>query len=235
VGLIISAIILTGRRKMLVQILVFSALYLPMLRYYQGRLKSDYFVGIVLVVVIGWFASELVFTSMTFSEFELYLRRGTSVFGDVSARFEHLGIGSINWAYQRFGIFGGGLGVAAQGAQHFGGSLSAGASEGGIGKLVSEIGLISLVVVFWLLYAIGGHINSCIKLVAHKLPNKLPVVIGVACFLSANAPTFIVASQVYGDVFILIITGLLLGFLFAIPNQVIDHLKTDNFAQRIVS
>jgi len=235
VGLIISAIILTGRRKMLVQILVFSALYLPMLRYYQGRLKSDYFVGIVLVVVIGWFASELVFTSMTFSEFELYLRRGTSVFGDVSARFEHLGIGSINWAYQRFGIFGGGLGVAAQGAQHFGGSLSAGASEGGIGKLVSEIGLISLVVVFWLLYAIGGHINSCIKLVAHKLPNKLPVVIGVACFLSANAPTFIVASQVYGDVFILIITGLLLGFLFAIPNQVIDHLKTDNFAQRVVS
>lgn len=224
VALIISAIILTGRRKMLVQILVFSALYLPMLRYYQGRLKTDYFVGIVLMVVLGWFSSELIFTSMTFSEFELYLRRGSSVFGDVSARFEHLGVGSINWAYQRFGIFGGGLGVAAQGSQHFGGSLAAGAGEGGIGKLVAEIGLVSLVFVAWLLYAIGSHLNSCIKLVAHKLPNKLPIVIGIFCFLAANAPTFVVASQVYGDFFILTISGLLLGFLFAIPNQVVGQL-----------
>lgn len=224
-ALIISAIILTGRRKMLVQILVFSALYLPMLRYYQGRLKTDYFIGIILIVVLGWFSSELIFTSMTFSEFELYLRRGSSVFGDVSDRFEQLGVGSINWAYQRFGIFGGGLGVAAQGAQHFGGSLAAGAGEGGIGKLVAEIGLISLLLVVWLLYAIGDHINSCIKLVAQKLPNKLPIVIGVFCFLAANAPTFVVASQVYGDLFILTVSGLLLGFLFAIPNQVVGQLR----------
>lgn len=225
VVLIISAIILTGRRKMIAQIFIFAALYLPLLRFYQGRLAAGYFIGIVFIVASGWLAYEVLFSQSIGSDFNLYLRRGTSVFGDATGRFEQLGLGSIGWAVNRFGYFGGGLGVAAQGAQHFGGALAGGAGEGGLGKLVSEIGFVSLFVVAWVFYSFSQYLHRCVRLVAVYVPVKLPIVIGVFCFLISNAPTFIVASQVFGDVFVLLVLGLLVGFLFAIPVQVIDELS----------
>jgi len=232
ITLLVSAIVLTGRRKMIAQIFVFSVFYLPLLRFYQGRLSAGFFSGIAIAVTLLWFASEVFFSGSSTSTFDLYLQRGSSVFGDATGRFEQLGIGSIGWAIQRFGFFGGGLGVAAQGAQHFGGALASGAAEGGLGKIVSELGVLALFIGAWLIYAIGSYLNQCIKLVARHLPLRLPLIVGVFCFIIANLPTFIVASQVYGDVFVLLVIGLLFGFLFATPKQVIAELKQRELAAK---
>lgn len=217
--LLLSAIMLTGRRKMLVQIVIFGALYFPVVRYYQGRLSTQFLsLALIALALLGtayWFMP-----SFEGTQYDLYVARGASVFGDAGERFTTLGLGSIRWAYEIHGFFGGGLGVASQGSQHFVEGKVGGAGEGGIGKLVSELGLVSLVVLAWLGLAFAKHLNRCLQMVAELAPEKLVFTIGILVFLVSNVPTFIVASQVYGDVFVLLVLGLLAGSLFALPRQV---------------
>ncbi|MBL4671237.1 MAG: hypothetical protein JKX81_03170 [Arenicella sp.] len=227
--LLMSSIILTGRRKMILQIFIFAALYFPILRYYQGRLSTRFISASVISLAV-LFAGYWLLPNFEGTQYDLYVARSISVFDDAGERFASLGIGSISWAYRLYGIFGGGLGIAAQGAQHFVGadiSLS-GAGEGGIGKLVSELGLISLIFVLWLGVAIARHLHRCLQLVATALPSKLTFSVGTLAFLLANVPTFIVASQVYGDVFVLLVLGMLTGALFALPRQVTLRLSMLN-------
>ncbi len=227
VVLLMTSIILTGRRKMILQIVIFSALYFPLLRYYQDRLSSRFIsvsvIGIISLLSIYWFLP-----SFEGTQYDLYLARGVSVFEDAGSRFSTLGLGSIKWAYQIHGVFGGGLGVATQGSQHFVQGNVGGAGEGGIGKLVSELGIISLVVIAWLGITFAKHLHRCIALVAKATPSKLPFTIGILAFLLANVPTFIVASQVYGDLFVLLVLGFLAGSLFALPKQVSARLNRAN-------
>jgi len=223
--LLLTAIVLTGRRKMIFQAIMFGVLYFPFLRLYQKHVASGYFLTAASITIIAVISAILIFPTFSNSEFELYLMRGSSVFGDATDRFSNLGLGSIGWAINRFGLFGGGLGVAAQGAHHFGGVLAAGAAEGGLGKIVSELGAVSLFIVAWLILVIAIHIHRSLNLVARLEPSHLPFVVGVAVFIASNVPTFIVASQVFGDVFILLILGLMLGFLFALPKLVVLELQ----------
>lgn len=231
--LLLSSIILTGRRKMILQIVIFSSLYFPILRFYQGRftILASIIVGFAVVTILAlgyWLTPQFSGT-----EYNLYFARGTSVFGDAGERFSSLGIGSIGWAYELFGFFGGGLGVATQGSQHFVEGNVGGAGEGGLGKIVSELGLVSLIFIAWLSYAFAKHIHRCLKLISRIAPSKLVVSVGVLTFLLSNVPTFIVASQVYGDVFVLLILGMLMGALFALPKLAIAELVTNNAPSKI--
>lgn len=216
---LIAAIILTGRRKMLLQIVVFAAFYLPILRYYQGRLSVG-FIPMMLASVFFMAVAYWFLPSIAGTEYDLYIARGVSVFNDAGERFASLGLGSIQWAYNAYGFFGGGLGVAAQGSQHFVQGHMSAAGEGGIGKLVSELGVFSLLILAWLSFAFARHLHRCLKMTADLSPEKLVLVVGVLVFLVSNVPTFMVASQVFGDVFVLLILGLLTGSLFALPKQV---------------
>ena len=216
--LLLSAVILTGRRKSIVQILVFASVYLPVLRYYQGRLSNG-FLALSLICIVGLYTVSILSSSLQGTNYDLYIARGASVFADVGGRFSQLGIGSIFWAYREYGIWGGGLGVASQGAHHFVEGYTSGAGEGGLGKIVSELGLLALIIFAWLGIAIASHINRALLIVARIAPQRLAILVGVVAFLVANIPSFIVASQAYGDVFILLVLGLLSSSLFAIPQQ----------------
>jgi len=224
VTLLIASIILTGRRKMILQILIFSTLYFPILRFYQGTLSTRFASGLVILSILVWSAAYIILPTLEGTRYDLYFARGATVFGDAGERFSSLGLASISWAYQSFGFLGGGLGVATQGSQHFGSIAGTGAGEGGLGKLVSELGLLALFLIAWLAYIVIKHLHHCLGLVASVVPEKLTLSVGVLVFLIANVPTFIVASQVYGDVFVLLILGLLAGALFALPKQVMLEL-----------
>lgn len=232
--LLLTAIVLTGRRKMILQFVMFALFYLPFLRLYQRKAAAGYFVSVVTSSLVAVFLLAVLFPLFSNSQFELYLMRGSSVFGDATSRFEELGLGSMGWAINKFGLLGGGLGVAAQGAQYFGGALAGGAAEGGLGKIVSELGAVSLVLVVWLLYAIAMHIHKCLALIAKILPARLPFAVGIAVFSASNAPTFIVASQVFGDMFILLIIGIMVGFVFAIPRLVKFELEEQVHSRRVL-
>lgn len=223
-----AAIALTGRRKMLMQILVFGAMYFVVFQYYQKKLAFNVLVFLSLAVLLVWLTVELAFPGGYGGTFDLYFRRGSSVFGDATERFVNLGLQPIEWAIARFGFFGGGIGIGAQGGQHFGGGIAGGSAEGGLGKITAELGVPALFIVAWLGISVGRHINQCLHFVFEMMRHEMMTIMGIAAFLCANIPTFIVATQVFGDVFVLLLLGLLSGFIFALPKVINQSLQEQN-------
>jgi hypothetical protein len=120
------------------------------------------------------------------------------------------------WAYDRFGPLGAGLGVGTQGTQHFSGEIS-GAAEGGLGKITVELGIPGLFVMGWFAIALFLHLWRIMRAASGFSPRMARLSFGLFSFLVANMAGFSVATQAYGDVFILLILSWTLGFFLAIP------------------
>jgi len=225
---LLSAVALTGRRKMLMLFTTFSlALTLGVL-YYRKNLKVNYLVYGSVGLFSLWTLVEVFLPGGYGNSFENYLARGTSVYGNASSRFVELGLDPVRWAFNRVGVLGGGLGIASQGSRFFNvSSIAGGSAEGGLGKVMVELGLPGLIVVFWLVIAFAIYIFRSIHLSAQQtMPrNLMPLMLGLALLLLVNVMTFSVATQVYGDMFVLILLGLMAGFLFALPKLAVNILN----------
>ena len=221
-----TAIALTGRRKMLMLITVFVFVYGLGFSYYRRRLNFNYVFSAAMVIFALWGTAQ--FLSDGDDDLRNYVARSTSVYGSATSRAVELGIQPIGWAYNRVGLLGGGLGIASQGSHIFNVSKIAGGSgEGGLGKIMVELGLPGLLTVIWLVIALAKYINKSLQLSAQPFvpQHVMPLMLGIACLLLVNVMTFAVATQVYGDTFILIMIGLLAGFLFALPRLVIRAIE----------
>ena len=150
--LLLIAIGLTGRRKMIMQFFVFLCLYSSFYMYFRRAISSQVLVAVVLILAVFWGISSYVFPTFAGENIDLYYARGISVFGDADDRFRELGLGSIKWAIDRVGWLGAGVGVAAQGTQGLGVSIAGGAGEGGLGKIVVELGVPGLLICAWLMW-----------------------------------------------------------------------------------
>ncbi len=64
--------------------------------------------------------------------------------------------------------------------------------------------------------AIIGYVWQTVRIVSTGDPYLARLTMGLAAFLAANSLVFITAHQAYGDVFVLLIIGFILGFIFAI-------------------
>ena len=217
-----GAIALTGRRKMLMLVTLFAVIYSLGFSFFRRKLSLNYLVSSGVLVLVIWGAVQ--FFSANGDSVSDYIARGTSVYGSATSRAFELGFKPLTWAFERVGLLGGGLGIASQGSQFFTASnIAGGSGEGGLGKIMVELGLPGLLAALWLMFSFARYINSAIRLSAqHFVPDHvLPLMLGIACFLLVNVLTFAVATQVYGDFFILILIGLLAGFLFALPKLVV--------------
>ena len=223
--LLLSAGLLTGRRKMLMEVLIFAGIYGTLLLAYRHEAGRMIVIGSIMAGVLG-IAGVLGGLDNSTAErqrFDVYVERGATVFGDVEERFTELGLGTIGWAVNRYGYFGGGIGVASQGGRHFGGGASrfGGAGEGGLGKIVAELGIPGLLLVFWIVGALVLYLGRLIPKVARLDHPIVPFLLGLVAFLGANIPIFIVATQIFGDLFVLLILGWIFGFSMAISEVVL--------------
>jgi hypothetical protein len=129
----------------------------------------------------------------------------------------------VGWAWNAGGFFGIGAGAASQGSQHFateGLIEMRGAAEGGLGKIVLELGMPGLVLALLAAALIARNLRRVLDHAAVRDPELLKLSLGMVALLAANVPVFIGASQIYGDPFVLILLGSMLGFVFAIPRIV---------------
>ncbi len=223
--LLLSAGLLTGRRKMLMEVLIFAGIYGALLLAYRRKFGRMIVIGSIMVGVLGVAGAFGVLDSSTAERqrFDVYLERGATVFGDADERFAELALGSVGWALDRYGFFGGGLGVASQGGQYFGGGADrfGGAGEGGLGKIAAEMGVPGLVLVLWIGGALLLYMGRLIPEVARLNDPIVPFFLGLVAFLGANIPLFIVATQIFGDLFVLLILGWIFGFSMAISEVVL--------------
>ena len=217
------AVLVTGRRKMFMLFSLFVIFYILGVIYYRRVISSGYIITGGFIVLTGWMMIEVIFTGGYGESINNYISRGTNVYGDATDRFINLGLNPIQWAYNRVGLLGGGLGIASQGASYFGASnIAGGSGEGGLGKIMVELGLPGLLAMLWL--GISGlvYVRKILKLAAMQShePRWLLFSLGLVIFIFVNVLTFSVATQLYGDMFILIMLGITAGFLLAVPRMI---------------
>jgi O-antigen ligase len=128
-----------------------------------------------------------------------------------------MALGLFEWAVLGSEGIGLGIGTAAQGAQHAGTQVTglSDSGEAGIGKLVLELGIPGLVLVTALFFFLGRRVWDLVRLLARYDQRLHIYAVSFLALLVANMVTFTVATQVYGDPFVLLVLGLVAGLLFS--------------------
>lgn len=217
------AVPLTGRRKAMVTIVLFAVLYGFLLAYFRRgahRLATNALVvGLAVTVIAG---------STFLSDPEAirpYIERGATATGEsLVGRLEKMTIGSFKWVVQANGIFGAGAGIGSQGSQHFGGGVDmvGMAAEGGLAKVLAELGLPGIVAFLWFAWVLGRRLWKAFASVNRGDPARSRLILGLAALIVANGIEFVTATQIFGDPFVLVMLGWLFGFLLAAMDTQLD-------------
>jgi hypothetical protein len=229
IGMLVTLGILTGRRKMLVEIIVFISFYLFLVAWLQRGMARLAMVVLIMgaigyIGVVGFVEPDLVRRPVNESiqldemnRMEGYAARGQSVFADLPGRVNQLGVQPVMNAIHYHGWLGAGLGTGSQGANDIAAAhnINRYAAEGGLGKVAMELGVPGLLMMIWLAFALAKHLGKQLVVTAAISPQHARVSYGLVAFLVANAAAFSVATQAYSDLFILLILGWCLGFLLA--------------------
>ncbi len=226
---LLSVGILTGRRKMLVEVAIFFSAYLCLVAWFQSG-AARLAVGAAVAGAIGFMLiiglvppdpgdslSSVDRTTDSADRYQTYTNRGQTVFEDIPDRFWNLGVKSVADVIEFYGWFGMGLGTGSQGAQHFTSEATSGSAEAGLGKITLELGVPGLALSGWLLIAFGRYVRRLLEVTTRSSQSHARFAYGLVAFLLANVAAFTVATQVYGDLFVLLLIGWTVGFLLAMP------------------
>ena len=216
---LISAGILTGRRKLIVTIIIFAMVYWLLMMVFLRRA----FRVALIILLLGASSLWVAIQNDVISEggdgvYGLYVERASSVFDDIAQRAEDLGLNTVLVAIKRHGVFGRGAGSASQGAGLAGsGNRQYYESEGGLGRIVVETGLFGLLLIVWLTVVMIINIWKILRYLAYKQDSFSTICFGLGAILVANFAHFFIASQVFSDPFILLLLGLTLGLINSAP------------------
>lgn len=219
----------SARRKTIVLFILFLCFYGLMILIKRQRTSTPRIIAALLMCLIG--GCSLFLSADSNSIGQPYFEHSGTAFEDVESRFIGVGINGVIAAYRQGGFFGLGAGAGAQGAQHFGGVRTGWGGEGGLGKIISELGVLGFVPAFLAAILILRFAWRSLGLMPREVPPYSPVAFGLMAFLLANIPVFIIAAQVYGDYFVLLVLGLSLGAVLRIPRLV--YAETTPMAPRL--
>jgi hypothetical protein len=208
------AIVLGGRRKMLAQFALYLLTFLFLLVRSRRAFSRATSLLSSLALVLVLTGVPLLLTDPGQSTLTPYLDRSASVFGEAVERLESMTVGSMSIVFSISGALGRGAGTTGQGSQYFGGSetIIDAPTEGGLARVLAELGLPGLFCLSWLAIGVLRIIRSVVS-EARKLPtSQAALVYGLASFLPSHAVVFVTAHQVYGDPFVLLVLGALVGF-----------------------
>ncbi|MBX2823216.1 MAG: hypothetical protein KTR33_00715, partial [Gammaproteobacteria bacterium] len=216
---LVSAGILTGRRKLIVSVVIFLTCYWFLITVYYRRSLRVAVVVVLLGLTAFWVtANEYYAADREGAVYDLYVERASGVFADITERGRNLGISAVVSAVRKHGLIGLGAGVAGQGARFAGGSVGYHyEAEGGLGKLVIELGLLGLFAVLFVLVAFSLYLWRVMQYVSARGGSYGYICYGMIAILLANLAHFTVASQVFSDPLVLILLGLFTGIIASGP------------------
>jgi hypothetical protein len=211
--LLVTAAVLTGRRKALMVVVLFLSLFTFLMLARRTKGRSVY--PLLLLVVGAGIALYLgnFFDLSSPQEKMGSTCRGGTVFSEAPERFRLLGLQSVWWAVSSYGFFGVGAGVLGQGGQYFGGGsgVFGGSAEGGLGKITAELGLPGLVLFGWLGLLAVREARRLMREALTAGPERHCLTVGLLALIAANVPSFVVATQAFGDPFVIVTLGLFRG------------------------
>lgn len=228
--------LLTGRRKLVMLILIFVVSYVGMQVILLKRTRITALV-VSLVALVFYsgqvsYVNEEVDDPLRASEYERYVRRNKTVFAEVPERFVGFGLTPIMWAQGWFGPFGGGVGIGTQGVQKIANlGDHVGAAEGGLGRIALELGLPGLAVAIFGVISLGRHIWNILLIAQQHSKVLTRLACGLASLLIANLASFTVATQAYGDAFVMLFLGMILAALLAVPDFIARSIEVGSVIQ----
>ena len=244
IGVLVALGILTGRRKMLVEVVIFLSLYFFLVAWFQ-RGAHRLAVGLAVVGLAGWFAvvgfvdpdpgerpDTANYQLAPGERYKGYAVRGSTVFQDAPERFSQLGVRPIAFIVERAGWMGAGVGSASQGvASDEAAALNRGAAEGGRGKITLELGVPGLLLVLWLFWSLARYVRAALAVTVQLSRPHARVAFALVALLAAKVASFSVAAQAYSDIFILLLLGSFTGFVLAMPAMARKALAAREAAQ----
>lgn len=215
---LLGALLFTGRRKALVVIVLFLAVYVIFVTLFKrgaGRAVSVF--AVLFLIVLGLVSFTDLGKMGTIEDY--YTRSGGIRTGMEIQRVRANWITSIGFVVARNGVFGSGAGVGSQGAQYFGagGSMVGASAEGGIGKIVAELGIPGLVLLLWLVVAGARQFWSTAAWATRAGGRRSRYVYGLVGVLFGNIFIFTIGHQIFGDPYVLFVLGVLIGFALVTP------------------
>ncbi len=221
-GFFAAMSMLTGRRKAIVQVVVFLGLFFWLVsRYGPGRSRQQIWGLVISAAGLAALALVLDLSEFVSDDFGEYLARAGTAQGDLLERFNVMGLYAFRRGLDISGGIGLGVGTLAQtGAAGVAGIQGAGfgfVSESGLGKIVAELGWPGIVLLVMLAWELFRAVLYSLRMMRYE-PDSIAIFeIGLLAFALSNLPFFSAASGVYGDPFVLILCGFSLGSVFAVP------------------
>lgn len=218
--LLLGAIVLTGRRKMLAALTIFFALQWSMLIWYRLGMRR---ISVALAILAAVLAGGTLLYEPS-SRAANYLERSKTVYGSIGDRAQ-LTVELMRSSIYRSEGIGLGAGATSQGARFAGGGAvqAGGAAEAGLGKLIVELGPFGFLLLVAVLGAAGVKVIRQMPIVRELGSGMLVYDVSFIAFLVSNMVTFAVASQLFGDLFVMIVSGTVAGFVVRIHNAALDE------------
>jgi hypothetical protein len=214
-------VLLSGRRKMFVMVLVFLVMMLLQVR---GRLR----VRLVAYVGAGGLVLAWILSGLTDERYIAAAQSGLDVAG---AKATEKGIGGPLWLTGLVGPFGYGVGTKTQGGQHLGRVVETPQVEGGFERIMVELGLVGTGAVAFLLWTTIRLVLKELRLIRRSRFETL-VPITLVSILVANLSAFLVAFQIFGDPFVVFILGFLGGTLLSASRLIRGPLESPSAVRR---
>lgn len=207
----IVILLISGRNKMIFMPVIFVAT-VALAYMYKGNIARSMTALTAGLMAVGLFWAAN--TQMNLDEeYLLYVGAGSSA---ATERLSTAGALSIWTTFQQSGFFGEGLGTAATGARFGGASGIKTWQESGTSKIMVELGVMGFIAMILFGIAIFRTLLALLRTMPSRAPDSL-LFVGLLGILIANLASFVISHQAFGDPFIVVLTGLLLGLALSAP------------------
>ena len=194
-------VMLCARRKMLGLLMVFIAAFIGFLILHRQVKRGVGVIAVGLIVLLAGFYFSGSSRDTEVDEFY------SSTVGEAFGRLYNHSVGVVEETVKKAGLFGFGLGMTATGAHHLNVKRPRVWQEGGLGKILADIGVVGALSLLGVIYVFVRESHRILVRVAN-FPHA-SLYFGFAAILSANAVMGVVSAQIYGDPFV----GTLLPFV----------------------
>ena len=196
---------LCGRRKMVLMLPVFGIVLFWLYRHWTGRGRARSPVGVLVTsVILGYAMYHQVGAN---PDVESYYFLDT---GDVFERISAHGYDALLVTYRQSGFWGEGVGTATQGTHHLRVERPRTWQEGGLARLLVELGVPGFIAALFLAYTLVKTVFQLITSLELR-SQEFYLIAGLASVFFANAASFIVSHQIFGDPFINCFFALTIG------------------------
>ncbi len=204
-------VLICGRRKAIVMPALWAAVAL--FHFLRAR-RLGGAVGLIATVAVA--LGGLLFASGEAAIGPEYYAYAASIASDAPRRLQEGTFGAVWWTLVQSGALGAGIGSASQGMQHLGGGVAQGWQESGISKLAAELGLPGLVCGLLVALQLARAGLRAVRQSSDAAPAH-SLVVGLAGMAAANAASFVVSHQVYGDLLVMTLSAFFVGVLLSAP------------------